>query len=78
MSQLFRIITNLSAGDFAPNTMIKKDNVTNLPLDMITKLGSTLISFHWVHRNAKLVMWKSDVLQDANAQMMADETNPYH
>ena len=66
----FRLITNLSAGDFAPNTMIDKSDVTNLPLDTITKLGSALISFRQVHRNTKLVMWKSDVSQAYHRMLM--------
>jgi len=40
-----RLISNLSAGDYAPNTMINKADIANLPLDTITKLGSALISF---------------------------------
>jgi hypothetical protein len=52
----FRLIMNLIASDFAPNTMIEKANITNLPLDMITELGSAPISFRRVHGNSKLVM----------------------
>jgi hypothetical protein len=59
----FRLITNLSAGDFAPNTMIEKSNVSNLPLDTISDLGAALIAFRRTHGNAALVMWKSDVSQ---------------
>jgi hypothetical protein len=59
----FRLITNLSAGDFAPNTMIEKSNVTNLPLDTISDLGAALIAFRRNHGNIPLVMWKSDVSQ---------------
>ena len=58
-----RLISNLSAGDYAPNTMINKADIANLPLDTITELGSALISFRQTHGNAKLVMWKSDVSQ---------------
>jgi hypothetical protein len=59
----FRLITNLSAGDFAPNTMINKTNVSNLPLDTISELGAALIAFRRDHGNVELVMWKSDVSQ---------------
>jgi hypothetical protein len=59
----FRLITNLSAGDFAPNTMIDKSTVTNLPLDTISELGAALIAFRRIHGNVTLVMWKSDVSQ---------------
>jgi len=59
----FRLITNLSAGDFAPNTMIEKSAVANLPLDTIFELGATLIAFRRAHGNTTLVMWKSDVSQ---------------
>jgi hypothetical protein len=59
----FRLITNLSAGDFAPNTMIEKSNVTNLPLNTISNLGAALIAFRRNHGNVPLVMWKSDVSQ---------------
>jgi hypothetical protein len=45
----FRLITNLSAGDFAPNTMIEKSTVTNLPLDTISELGAALIAFRRTH-----------------------------
>jgi hypothetical protein len=41
----FRLITNLSASNFAPNTMIDKSYVSNLPLDTISELGSALIAF---------------------------------
>ena len=41
----FQLITNLSAGDFAPNMMIDKRIVTNLPLDTISELGAALIAF---------------------------------
>ena len=66
----FRLITNLSTGDFAPNTMIDKDDTTNLPLDMITELGSALISFRQVHRDVKLMMWKSDMSQAYHRMLM--------
>ena len=59
----FRLITNLSAGDFAPNTMIEKSEVTNLPLDTISELGAALIAFRRAHGDVTLVMWKSDVSQ---------------
>jgi hypothetical protein len=58
-----RLITNLSAGEYAPNTMIDKAEVTNLLLDTITELGAALVAFHRTHSNTKLVMWKSDVSQ---------------
>ena len=59
----FCLITNLSAGDFVPNAMIEKSNVTNLPLDTISDLGTTLIAFWHKHGNIPLLMWKSDVSQ---------------
>ena len=59
----YRLITNLSAGDYAPNTMIDKSKVTNLPLDTISDLGAALIAFCRSHGNVKLLMWKSDVSQ---------------
>lgn len=62
-SNKFRLITNLSAGEFAPNTMIEKAQVSNLPMDGITELGAALIDFRHQHGNIKLVMWKSDVSQ---------------
>jgi hypothetical protein len=58
-----RLISNLSAGDYAPNTMIDKCNVTNLPLDTISDLGSALLAFRRSHGDVKLTMWKSDVSQ---------------
>jgi hypothetical protein len=58
-----RLISNLSASEYAPNTMINKANVSNLPLDTITKLGTALVSFCRAHGDAKLMMWKSDVSQ---------------
>jgi hypothetical protein len=57
------MITDLSAGTFAPNTMINKSDVANLPMDTITELGAALILFRQLHGNARLVMWKSDVSQ---------------
>jgi hypothetical protein len=59
----YRLITNLSAGDYAPNSMIDKSKVTNLPLDTISDLGAALIAFRRSHGNIKLLMWKSDVSQ---------------
>ena len=41
----FRLISNLSTGDYTPNTMIDKDKVTNLPLHTITDLGAALIAY---------------------------------
>jgi hypothetical protein len=58
-----RLITNLRAGKFAPNTMIEKANVTNLPLDGISELGVALLAYRRHHGDVKLVMWKSDVSQ---------------
>ena len=46
---------------FAPNTMINKADITNLPLDTVSELGAALITFCQTHR--ELVMWKSDVSQ---------------
>jgi hypothetical protein len=40
------LITNLSAGDYAPNMMINKALVSNLPMDTISDLGAALIAFH--------------------------------
>ena len=57
----FRLITNLSTGNFAPNTMIDKSYVSNLPLDTISELGSALIAFQRDHGDVDLVMWKSDI-----------------
>jgi hypothetical protein len=59
----FRLITNLSTSDFAPNTIIDKSYVSNLPLDTISELGSALIAFRQDHGNVDLIMWKSDVSQ---------------
>ena len=59
----FRLISNLSAGDYAPNTMIDKNKVSNLPLDTITDLGAALIAYRRIHGDIELVMWKSDVAQ---------------
>ena len=59
----FRLISNLSAGDYAPNTMIDKNKVSNLPLDTITDLGAALIAYRRIHGDIELVMWKSDVVQ---------------
>jgi hypothetical protein len=61
----FRLITNLSAGYYALNTMIEKANVLNLPLDTIVELGAALIDFRRAHGNT-FVMWKSDVLRVPN------------
>jgi hypothetical protein len=58
-----RLISNFSTSEYMPNTMINKADISNLPLDTITKLGTTLISFCQAHGDAKLVMWKSDMLQ---------------
>ena len=57
----FHLITNFSAGDFAPNTMIEKSNITNLPLNTISDLSATLIASQCKHSNIPLLMWKSDV-----------------
>jgi hypothetical protein len=51
-----RLITNLSAGDFAPNTMIEKNNVSNLPLTTISDLGVALVAFRRDYGNVPLVM----------------------
>jgi hypothetical protein len=60
----FRLITDLSAGTYAPNTMIQKSDVANLPMDSISELGAALIQFRQTYGNdVHLVMWKSDVSQ---------------
>jgi hypothetical protein len=41
----FRLDTNFSVGNFALNSMIDKNQITNLPLDTISKLGAALINF---------------------------------
>jgi hypothetical protein len=57
------MVINQSAGPFAPNTMIKRDDIKGFPLDNMTHLGEGLLTRHRAKPDQRLVLFKSDVAE---------------
>lgn len=58
------LVSNMSAGVFVPNTMIKHANVAGAQLDMLHNFFAALLCFHHLsefNATADLIAWKSDV-----------------
>ena len=58
-----RLVTNQSAGPFAPNSMIPRDCITGYPLDNMTHLGEMLLHLRNEEGNFPLVLFKSDIAE---------------
>ncbi len=60
------LVSNMSAGVFASNMMIKHVDIAGVQLDMLHNFFAALLRFHCMsdfNANANLVAWKSDVLK---------------
>jgi hypothetical protein len=62
-SEKLRMVINQSAGPFAPNSMIKRDDIKGFPLDNMTHLGEGLLACHRAKPGQRLVLFKSDVAE---------------
>jgi hypothetical protein len=62
-SEKLRMVINQSSGHFAPNSMIKREDVKGFPLDNMTHLGEGLLAHHRLNPNQRLVLFKSDVAE---------------
>ncbi len=62
-SDKFRLINNLSAGPFSPNSMVRPESVKGAVLDGIPSFAAALRCFRRQHPDVELVIWKSDVSQ---------------
>ncbi|KZT19402.1 hypothetical protein NEOLEDRAFT_1077945 [Neolentinus lepideus HHB14362 ss-1] len=58
-----RLVIDMSAGEFAPNSVISRESIAGLHLDGMRVLGEALIRFRAKYPNVRLVMFKSDVSQ---------------
>ena len=57
----FRLVTDHSAGEFALNNMISREDVAGVTLDNVYDLGQALRSFRVANPSQRLVVWKGDV-----------------
>ncbi|KAI6013551.1 hypothetical protein EDC04DRAFT_2904564 [Pisolithus marmoratus] len=57
----FRLVTDHSAGLYALNNMISKEDVSGVTLDNVYDLGQALREYRSIHPLERLVIWKGDV-----------------
>jgi hypothetical protein len=58
----YRLINDQSAGDFAPNSMISRGDVTGTCMDGIKEFGASLLAYRREHGDdVQLIIWKSDI-----------------
>ena len=57
------MVINQSVGEFAPNTMIKREDIRGFPLDNMKHLGVGLLARHREKPDKSFVIYKSDVLK---------------
>jgi hypothetical protein len=62
-SDKLRMVINQSAGSFAPNGMIKREDIKGFPLDNMRHLGAGLLACYCADPNQSLVLFKSDVAE---------------
>ena len=55
------MVINQSAGEFAPNTMIKREHIRGFPLDNMKHLRAGLLARHREKTDKSFVIYKSDV-----------------
>ena len=67
-SAKFRLVTDHSAGEFALNNMISKEDIAGVTLDNVQDLGNALRVLHHLNPGSELVLWKADV-SEAYRQM---------
>lgn len=59
----FRLVMNHSAGDFSLNSMIDKEDIVGITLDIVQDLGGAIREYQREHPNDILHIWKADVCQ---------------
>lgn len=57
----FRLVTDHSAGTYALNNMISREDVAGVTLDNVYDLGQALRAYRSSHPEEPLVIWKGDV-----------------
>ena len=57
----WRLVNDLSAGNFSLNSMIDRSSITGYPLDNLSHLGELLLRRKRENPGVRLVVWKSDV-----------------
>ena len=62
-SEKMCMIINQSTGPYAPNMMIKCEDIKGFPLDNMRHLGDGLLACHHAKPNQRLVLFKSDVAE---------------
>ena len=67
-SAKFRLVTDHSAGQYALNRMISRDDIAGVTLDNVHDLGQALRLIHLQDPEARLILWKADV-SEAYRQM---------
>ena len=60
-SDNWRLVNDLSAGDFSPNSMIDHSCVTGYPMDTLSHLGDLLLRKLKENPEMELLIWKSDI-----------------
>jgi len=59
----FRLVTDHSAGQFALNNMISRDDIAGVTLDNVQDLGNALRVMRQHDPDEELVLWKVDVAE---------------
>ena len=60
-SDNWRLVNDLSAGDFSPNSMIDHSCVTGYPMDTLSHLGDLLLRKLKENPEMELLIWKLDI-----------------
>ena len=60
-SNKHHLVTDHSAGQFALNNMISRDDIAGVTLDNVQDLGNALRYLHQQDPNIDLILWKADV-----------------
>ena len=68
-SAKFRLVTDHSAGMYALNHMISRDDIAGVTLDNVQDLGCALQFIHEQEPGVNLILWKADV-SEAYRQML--------
>lgn len=62
-SEKLQMVINQSAGPYAPNSMIRREDIKGFPLDNMTHLGEALLNLHRTQPEQTWVIYKSDVAE---------------
>jgi len=60
-SEKLQMVINQSAGNYAPNSMIKQEDVKGFPLDNMRHLGEGLLGCHQAKPDQSFLLFKSDM-----------------